>query len=466
MPLDAWAAFELAKVSKELVALRSPGSTYPALDHPCNALPSPLPCVAAVRQLCETRDLAGCRAALLNAILGTSEPPADKPLREIDAQHSWPASVQNNFTTGLLPAIVPSMLVWPITSSRLGHREESTVLYYRSTSAQRSIDTIVLYHHGHSESGGDCVPHLNSLPKRMSDAGYDVMELWMPLMNCRKMEANAGKSNTYEYMKHLTWIKCRELYRRGSRGKTIFNHAERGHHSWYSLFDFPTANSSGKPALRYFVEPVLLAVAHARRQGYRNVVLVGMSGGAWTVLVAASLLADVNLTVPIAGTCRDEILKPREASGDFHFERTHMQHLVDDRQLYRMAALERGRVVLQIYHERDIRSGCPAPRSGWSRIRMLDGNVSEWVHGHMHTAVTNDLDREHMLGQADLNVTIRAIELLRVGKLLPDALDKLPDDVIRERVPGRKGDDFKGHDLGRMYDRRKLLFGGTGLYDL
>ena len=91
---------------------------------------------------------------------------------------------------------MPSMLVWPITSSRLGHREESTVLYYRSTSAQRSNDTIVLYHHGHSESGGDCVPHLNSLPKRMSDAGYDVMELWMPLMNCRKMEANAGKSNS------------------------------------------------------------------------------------------------------------------------------------------------------------------------------------------------------------------------------------------------------------------------------
>ena len=54
--------------------------------------------------------------------------------------------------------------------------------------------------------------------------------------------------------------------------------------------------------MRFFIEPVALAVAHAKRLGYRHVALAGLSGGGWTTTVAAAVLPAVTLSVPIAGS--------------------------------------------------------------------------------------------------------------------------------------------------------------------
>ena len=54
--------------------------------------------------------------------------------------------------------------------------------------------------------------------------------------------------------------------------------------------------------MRYFIEPVALVVAHAKRLGYKHIVMTGLSGGGWTTTVASAVLPDIELSIPIAGS--------------------------------------------------------------------------------------------------------------------------------------------------------------------
>ena len=400
---DAWAAFILntPKGSKQ----------YVQPPTPCDALAPPLPCVAAVNQLCKSRDLLACRAALLEAILGAAVLPEGEPV-VAEAEARWNVS-----------AVLPTRLIWNLSTSPVlaNHSRQSRVLFYRSASPQRKSDTIVMYNNGHGEH--ECIPHGNTVPRRINDAGYDVMEHFMPLMSCNKenrLNENVRLSKLSGQGMHLA--------------HSMFEHEKRGHHDWYKWFDENTARSAGKPALRFFVEPLLLAVAHARRQGYTNIVLVGLSGGAWQVLVAASLLANVNLTIPVAGVCRDTALRHPEKQS-FHYERTHMEHMVNDRQLYRMAALEPQRAVLQIYHARD-ECCCRAGRDDWAHVRQMDVHVRNGtaghMHGHMQTAITDEY--EHAMHSSDIEIVLRAVALLRRGHLHPQWLAALPHDELASGI--------------------------------
>ena len=49
----------------------------------------------------------------------------------------------------------------------------------------------------------------------------------------------------------------------------------KGSHNWFKRF-----GGREVQMLRFFVEPALLATAHAQRMEYKHVVLVGLSGGA------------------------------------------------------------------------------------------------------------------------------------------------------------------------------------------
>ena len=54
--------------------------------------------------------------------------------------------------------------------------------------------------------------------------------------------------------------------------------------------------------MRYFIEPVALAAGYAKTLGYKNVVMVGLSGGGWTTTVAAGVVTDIDLSFPTAGS--------------------------------------------------------------------------------------------------------------------------------------------------------------------
>ena len=386
--------------------------------HPCDASPPPLPCVAAVSQLCKSTDLLACRAALLEAILGSAALPEGEPeVAEGRTHHefSFPRLKKGADGSRDAHSVEPTWLIWNMSTSPVlaNHSRPSRVLFYRSSNPRRKPDTIVMYNNGHGER--ECIQHGNTVPQRVNDAGYDVMEFFMPLMGCNKHHRLQEN------------LRLSEMRGQGvDLARSMLWHETRLRHDWFKWFDEATAHSTGKPALRFFVEPLLLAIAHARRQGYTNVVLVGLSGGAWQVLVAASLLANVNLTIPVAGVCRDEALR-RPETKSYHYERTHMSDLVEDRQLYRMAALEPGRTVLQIYHARDA-CCCRVDRADWSHVPKLDEYVRDGIAGHMQTAITDEY--KHAMHSSDIEIVLRAVALLRRGQLHPRRLAALPHDEL------------------------------------
>ena len=50
---------------------------------------------------------------------------------------------------------------------------------------------------------------------------------------------------------------------------------------------FQKWEKEGGNTMRFFIEPVALTVAYAKRLGYKHIVMAGFSGGGWTTHVAA-----------------------------------------------------------------------------------------------------------------------------------------------------------------------------------
>ena len=57
-------------------------------------------------------------------------------------------------------------------------------------------------------------------------------------------------------------------------------------HQWFEQWE-----EKGDYTMRYFIEPVALVAAYAKKLGYKHVVMLGLSGGGWTTTVAASVVS-------------------------------------------------------------------------------------------------------------------------------------------------------------------------------
>merc|ERR1712025_1240936 len=68
-------------------------------------------------------------------------------------------------------------------------------------------------------------------------------------------------------------------------------------HAWFQQWE-----DKGDYTIRFFIEPVALAVAYAKSLGYKHIVMVGLSGGGWTTTVAAAAIEGIELSFPIAGS--------------------------------------------------------------------------------------------------------------------------------------------------------------------
>ena len=249
----------------------------------------------------------------------------------------------------------------------------------------------------------ECAPNSNGVPGRLIQLGHDVMELFMPLRACNKVTAR----------KDLMLAK--------------------GSHNWFKRF-----GGREVQMLRFFVEPALLATAHAQRMEYKHVVLVGLSGGAWTLTWAAGMMPTVRLTIAIAGLCRDALLNSnREAPvRNYHFEQKHLETLITERQLYRLAAQERGRALLQVFHQFD-QCCCAGTSMDWNRVRSLDAVVQSRIDGYFRTAILNE--SAHAVNPTDWSLVLEAIGVLQGnGHVLQPRLDHFRQDMlstIRARSP-------------------------------
>eukprot|EP00041_Stephanoeca_diplocostata_P009687 m.151052 g.151052 ORF g.151052 m.151052 type:complete len:290 (-) comp17847_c0_seq1:205-1074(-) len=278
-------------------------------------------------------------------------------------------------------------------------------------------DTVVLYHNGHETS--TCTPNYDGVVDYFNELGYDVMELMMPL------------------------IGCNQAYQYGN---------PKGH-EWFKQFE-----DKGDFTMRYFIEPVALAAAYAKKLGYKHVVMVGLSGGGWTTTVASAVIPDIDVSFPTAGSVpkwrtaafdnwvpdlpegrnpkavSPDIFSPpplEGAGGDYEQEQERPMYstIGGYAEMYVLATLESHRHQLQILHEYD--SCCFRGAGLFDEIRAYNAFVQgEPIGGWMQTAVT--AGNYHEVNPRDKVIITTVIEKLRrKGSLEKSDFSFLPFDDLQ-----------------------------------
>jgi len=131
---------------------------------------------------------------------------------------------------------------------------------------ERPNNALVLYHTGHEGlTGRD-----RAAIRAFTQAGYPVWRLDMPLTGANPREVA------------VTLPEAGRVFIR--------------QHRQMSYLDELTAGSP----LRYFIEPVVALVNQAQTQGYRDIFAVGLSGGGWTVHLAAAVDVRIRASYPVA----------------------------------------------------------------------------------------------------------------------------------------------------------------------
>lgn len=67
--------------------------------------------------------------------------------------------------------------------------------------------------------------------------------------------------------------------------------------------------------MRFFIEPVVLAVNYAKALGYDEIVMLGLSGGGWTTTVSAAVDSRIKLSIPVAGSVSVDVCWCNEWTG-------------------------------------------------------------------------------------------------------------------------------------------------------
>jgi hypothetical protein len=145
-------------------------------------------------------------------------------------------------------------------------------------------------------------------------------------------------------------------------------------HTWLRQFEVPghSPKENATNTLQFFMEPVVLSTNYAFALGYDEVHLTGKSGGGWTTTVAAAIDPRLQFTVPDAGSLPEDFnhtsweYEQLPGLGDFYAR-------LDFTDMYALAALEPGRLSLQLLHEDD--PCCFAGRDRHDQIKAYDAAV-------------------------------------------------------------------------------------------
>ena len=110
--------------------------------------------------------------------------------------------------------------------------------------------------------------------------------------------------------------------------------------------------ASEERPLRPFLEPVALTVNHALKQHqYREVIMVGLSGGGWTTVLYAAIDPRIQRSYPVAGSA-PEYLRGVVPKSEGDFEQTLPGLAIGYLDLYVMAT-SGGREQLQLFNRQD-----------------------------------------------------------------------------------------------------------------
>jgi hypothetical protein len=254
-------------------------------------------CTRYAPPLAQPIDWLGVRANLINVIFGRSNgslptenalPDAIIPVSGNTSSGCWCSTLGNCDANSCSWASNMTKLVFSISAqvnASFNLVLNSTVFWTLNTSGVASVlyggpddpyfppypeaplrrsDTLVIHHQGHNSpcnvSGGD--PDFDSTVDWLNQLGYDVFNLHMPLYQVNQVQG----------------VPC--------------------DHELFAKWE-----AEGVSVFRFFLEPVVRAINYATKElGYKQIVMMGLSGGGWTTTLLGALDHRIALSMPVAGS--------------------------------------------------------------------------------------------------------------------------------------------------------------------
>jgi sialate O-acetylesterase len=228
---------------------------------------------------------------------------------------------------------------------------------------KKSVNRLLFFHAGHSDSvlshGG------KEIIQFFLDKGFTVAAFWMPLLG----ENSRVATNVPGY------------------GDITF--PRKGHVQMSEKLN----NAKGS-FLRFFVEPVIVAVNYAeKKHDYSDINMVGISGGGWTTNVCAAIDPRIDSSFAVSGSLPLYLREGPCDNGSFgdieqNFSEFYKE-VVSYPDLYILGGYGRGRKLVQIYNKYD--SCC----FGGVNYRTFEPHVTETADKFEKDSFSVYLDDTH-----------------------------------------------------------------------
>lgn len=203
-------------------------------------------------------------------------------------------------------------------------------LLHPATASQRK--RLVIIHQGHQKRE-EGMGRLTNLANRMLREGFTVLLMHMPL--------SGWNTNNIFKMPKKGIVTIRE------------QKSSAAHNQMFSALA-----EEGGTLLRFFIEPVTVGINYFIRQNpdYRDISMIGLSGGGWATHISAAIDARINLSIPVAGSY-PLFLRPYYPGSEGDAEQI-LPALYRDRaswlDLYILGADHSGRKQIQVLNQYDI----------------------------------------------------------------------------------------------------------------
>ncbi|CAN5408368.1 hypothetical protein BH11BAC1_BH11BAC1_21500 [soil metagenome] len=227
---------------------------------------------------------------------------------------------------------------------------------------KQSNDRLLIYHEGHK---GDFINGKNAIA-RFLKAGFTVYAFSMPLM---------GKNN----QPTIFLDKLGEIY--------------LGDHELMRFLHYP---------LQYFLTPVITMLNYASDKKFKDISMIGLSGGGWTTTLAAAIDPRINYSFPVAGTSPMYIRfrKLDKSYGDFEQIYEAVYSKVDYLDMYIMGSAGEKRLQLQILNKFD---PCCFDGDEYKEYEAISSDNVKKVQQGNFSVYLDTLNKDHGISDAALD---------------------------------------------------------------
>jgi hypothetical protein len=190
------------------------------------------------------------------------------------------------------------------------HKISSIMYHFQSSNPNNKL---IIYHQGHR---GDFIQGKEVIQEFL-DNGYDVIAISMPLL---------GLNNQPEI----------ELERFGKVKLTKHDH-------------FKFIDNNNFSSIKFFIEPVIVALNYAEESGVDDIYMTGISGGGWTTVLSAAIDERISKSYPVAGSYPIYIRFSHDRDwGDYEQIEPNLYRIANYLELYIMASYGEKRKHTQI----------------------------------------------------------------------------------------------------------------------